>query len=121
MKRSNVIVCWPGASKPVAEEATEKQNSQVGRPRRQEKGGRTIFGHEKSEQVLGELEAELGQGALELSAIDGPRAIPVETPEYMLPVLVFDCEFISLSEVTQLYTPQYIARGQRTFGRGSRE
>ena len=57
---------------------------------RQEKGGRTIFGHEKSEQVLGELEAELGQGTLELRAVYGPRAIPVETPEYMLPVLVFN-------------------------------
>ena len=117
MKRSNVIVCWPGASKPVAEEATEKQNSQVGIPRRQEKGGRTIFGHEKSEQVLGELEAELGQGTLELRAIDGPRAIPVETPEYMLPVLVFDCEFISLRSDSTIHTSIYRQRPENFWER----
>ena len=40
--------------------------------------------------MLGELEAKLGQGALELRTVYGPRAIPVETPKYMLPILVFN-------------------------------
>jgi hypothetical protein len=44
--------------------------------------------NEKPKQVLGDLEAELGQGVLELSAVDGPRSVLVETPEYMLPVLL---------------------------------
>ena len=63
--------------------------------------------------MVGELEAELVQGALEFRTVDGPGAVLVETAEYMLPILLCISFFFSHHRL-DLYTPQYIAKGRRT-------
>jgi len=125
MKRSNVILGRPGTSEPIGEEATERKKErkkltalartdeskvkQIGEGGLER--GRTILGHEKREQVLGEPEAELAQGALELRAVDGPRAVPVETSEYMLPVLLYFSFLFLFSALTRLiHTSMYRQR-----------